>query len=56
LAEGRPSNPFDLASETEKTIILTLTPQKGLHPRLVIYLIDDEGYAVDKRYSGWFDT
>jgi cell division protein FtsB len=50
------SNPFDLASETEKTITLTLTPQKGLHTRLVIYLVDDEGYAVDKQYSGWFDT
>jgi hypothetical protein len=50
------SNPFDLASETEKTITLTLTPQKGLHTRLVIYLVNDGGYAVDKQYSGWFDT
>jgi len=50
------SNQFDLASETEKTITLTLTPQKGLDTRLVIYLIDDEGYAVDEQYSGWFNT
>jgi chaperonin cofactor prefoldin len=50
------SNLFDLASETEKTITLTLTPQKGLDTRLVIYLIDDEGYAVDEQYSGWFNT
>jgi len=49
------SQPFHLPINEYVTIRFVLQPPVGEHTRLVIKIVDD-GYAVDKSYSDWFDT
>jgi hypothetical protein len=50
------SDTFNIAVGKELTITLTLTPTTGYHTRLIIDIINPEGYVTDKSYSDWFDV
>ena len=49
------SEPFDLGPDYSITATMYLTVPRNKHTRLVVGIVDD-GYAVDKSYSEWFDT
>jgi hypothetical protein len=47
---------FDLNIGKSLTFTLTLDVPSNEHTRLIVYVVDNEGYAVDTSYSEWFDT
>ncbi|MCK5577071.1 MAG: hypothetical protein KAI14_02035 [Dehalococcoidales bacterium] len=49
------SQPFNLAAGHSIVISLTLREPANKHTRLIVNIVDD-GLAVDKSYSEWFDT
>ena len=50
------SESFDLNIGKSYTHTLTLDVPNNEHTRLIVHVIDTEGYAVDTTYSEWFDT
>jgi len=42
--------------EKEMNVILSLTAPAGESTRLVVYLINPEGYAIATEYANWFTT
>ncbi len=50
------SNSFNVASENSKKITITTSAPTGKNTRLVIDLLDKNGYSVEKVYSTWFTT
>jgi hypothetical protein len=50
------SNSFNVASESSKKITITLSAPTGKNTRLVIDLLDKNGYSVEKVYSTSFTT
>ena len=50
------SDPFDLNFGREITINLTLELPTEKHTRLIVYVVNNEGYYVSDSYSKWFDT
>ena len=50
------SEPFDLNFGKETSIILTLNPLSDKYTRLIVGVIDAEGYLIDVSYSEWFNT
>jgi hypothetical protein len=50
------SDPFDLNFGRETTITLILSPLDDEYTRLVVGVLDAEGYLIDVSYSEWFDT
>lgn len=46
---------FDLAPDSEKTIVLLLREPRGEHTRFIVQTVY-EGCTVDESYSEWFDT
>ena len=47
---------FDLNIGNSITFTLTLDVPDNEYTRLIVYVVDSEGYAVDTSYSEWFDT
>ena len=45
-----------LGRKKEMNVILSLTAPVGESTRLVVYLINPEGYAVATEYANWFTT
>jgi len=50
------SEEFDLNVGNSFTFSLTLDVPKNENTRLIVHVLDSEGYAVDTTYSEWFDT
>lgn len=50
------SDPFFLNFGREMNIDLTLFPPNDKHTRLIVHVINGEGYYVSESYSEWFDT
>ncbi len=50
------SDPFDLNFGRETTITLILSPLDDEYTRLIVGVLDAEGYLIDVSYSEWFDT
>jgi len=50
------SDLFNLNIGKSVTITLTLDVPKNKNTRLIVYILNSEGFAVDKSYSEWFDT
>ncbi len=50
------SAPFSLGMGNSYTVTLILNVLKDENTRLVIGVVNSEGYDVDRSYSGWFDT
>ena len=55
LWDAQKSATFDLAPGYSMTLTMYLTIPRDKHTRLVVQIAED-GYAVDTRYSKWFDT
>ena len=47
---------FDLNIGKSITFTLTLDLPENENTRLIVNIIDTEGFAVDRSYSEWFDT
>jgi hypothetical protein len=47
---------FDVASDSKRSIILTLDAPSSKYTRLVVFLVSPEGYSVETQYSGWFNS
>jgi len=50
------SEPFNLNFGRENVIDLTLELPTDKHTRLIVYVVNNEGYYVSDSYSKWFDT
>jgi len=50
------SDPFDLHFGREITLEVLLEVRKNEYTRLIIGVLSEEGYLIDKSYSEWFDT
>ena len=50
------SKSFNLNFGNSVTITLTLDVPRNEHTRLIVGVLDSDGYLVDESYSEWFDT
>lgn len=50
------SDSFDLNIGNNVTITLVLDVPRNEHTRLIVGVVDSEGYMIDESYSSWFDT
>jgi len=50
------SKSFNLNFGKSVTITLTLDVPRNENTRLIVQVLDSEGYVVDTSYSEWFDT
>ena len=54
LWNAETSDPFNLEQGLEKTTTLTLSVPRNQYTRLVVEVLNGEGYYVDISYSAWF--
>ena len=50
------SNPFDLQFGREITIDMTLPVPRNEHTRIIVDILDQNGYYISQSFSEWFDT
>ncbi len=50
------SSSFSLSMGNSYTVTLILNVPKNENTRLIVGVVDSEGYSVDESYSEWFDT
>ena len=50
------SEPFDLQFGREITIDMVLDAPRNEHTRLIVEVLDQDGYYISQSYSEWFDT
>lgn len=50
------SDEFDLQFGRDLTIKLELNVPRSMYTRLIVGVLNEEGYLIDRSYSGWFNT